>query len=144
MYLTNITASSTRGTHALHKKSVKKGRREKSSKEMKSDACIYLNVVLSAADKMEWKVQSELEWFTEDPNVLARTLFFGSYRKKEKKDGDFHAYLVPVRPFFYGTFCFWREVASRAFSTQKNQQERAGLKEPFQTERYAGRLAPRH
>lgn len=98
---------------------------------------------------MEWKVQSELEWFTEDPGVQQQERsFLGHTRKKNGKKTKLPCMSHSSASVLLRFVLLLGEGASRTFSTLKNQQERAALKEPFQlsfqTECYAGRLAPRH
>lgn len=107
-----------------------------------------LNVVLSRSE-MERKVQSELEWFTEDPGVQRERSFLGHTRKKKMgKRPNSHACLILAHPSFFGSFCFWGKVRRERLALRKINRKEPGLKEPFQlsfqTECYAGRLAPRH
>jgi len=77
----------------------------------------YLNVALPTSE-MEWEVQSELEWFTEDEACSERAFFFGSFLEKNDQ--------TPVRgpPALPSLFDLGEGgQARRTFSTQKNQQQ---------------------
>lgn len=88
---------------------------------------------------MEWEVQSELVWFR-GRGMQRETLFFRvipEIKKKIKKSqtpvcgSSARIHPSSVR----------REARVERLAPRKINRS---LKEPFQTERYGGRLAPRH
>lgn len=91
--------------------------------------------------EMEREVQSELEWFTEDEACSESALFRVIPEKKEDQ--------APVRsplaqPSLFGPFRPGERGGERRVERLAPRKINSSLKEPFQTERYAGRLALRH
>jgi len=94
----------------------------------------YLDIALPMGE-MEREVQSELEWFTENEACSEIALFWVISEKKMKGERSTPAHGTPTHPSIPLSV---RRETRRAFSTRKIN---SSLKEPFQIERYAGRLA---